>query len=98
MSAARNGRQVYCVISDQLGNSIQTNTVTLSMGKELKITKQLASAAIHNGERVNVSFTATGDDITYKWYFKDASSKKFSYTKTFTGNTYSIEMSSSKNG
>ena len=31
MNASRNGRQVYCVITDQYGNTVQTNTVTLNM-------------------------------------------------------------------
>ena len=31
MTAARNGRQVYCKISDKFGNTVQTKTVTLKM-------------------------------------------------------------------
>ena len=31
MSAARNGRQVYCVVTDKYGHSVKSNTVTLSM-------------------------------------------------------------------
>jgi len=31
MDSTRNGRQVYCVITDQYGNSVTTNTVTLKM-------------------------------------------------------------------
>jgi hypothetical protein len=31
MDASRDGRQVYCVITDQYGNSVTTDTVTLKM-------------------------------------------------------------------
>ena len=31
MNSARNGRQLYCVITDKYGNVVQTNTVTLKM-------------------------------------------------------------------
>ena len=37
MSKARKDRQVYCVVTDQYGNSGQTDTVTLSMQKKLDI-------------------------------------------------------------
>lgn len=30
MNSYRNGRQVYCVVTDQYGNSVTTDTVTLS--------------------------------------------------------------------
>ena len=31
MTAARDGRQIYCVITDMFGNTVKTNTVTLSI-------------------------------------------------------------------
>ena len=31
MTAARAGRQVYCIITDQYGNKVQTDTATLGM-------------------------------------------------------------------
>ena len=36
MTEARAGRQIYCVITDAHGNSVQTDTVTLNMITELK--------------------------------------------------------------
>ncbi|MBR4691594.1 MAG: hypothetical protein IKP17_02420, partial [Oscillospiraceae bacterium] len=32
LTAARNGNQVYCVVTDALGNTVQTNTVTMTIG------------------------------------------------------------------
>ena len=31
MTSARNGREVYCVVTDKYGNTAKSNTVTLSM-------------------------------------------------------------------
>ncbi len=32
LTAARNGNQVYCVVTDGEGNTVQTNTVSMSIG------------------------------------------------------------------
>ena len=31
MDSTRNGRQIYCVVTDKYGNSVQSDTVTISM-------------------------------------------------------------------
>ena len=98
MSAARNGRQVYCVITDKYGNSVTTNTVTLSMGTPLKIVTQPESVTVKNGETAKVTVKASGDGLTYKWYYKNAGASKFSYTSSFTGSSYSVKMSSTRSG
>ena len=41
---------------------------------------------------------ATGDGLTYEWYYKNAGASKFSKTTSFAGNTYSVEMNSSCDG
>ncbi len=96
MDATRSGRQVYCVITDQYGNSVQTNTVTLGM--KVSIAKQPVNSIVVNGATAKVTFTATGEGLTYKWYFKNKGDSKFSLTTTFTGNTYSAQMNSTRAG
>ena len=32
LTDARNGNQVYCVVTDGAGNSVRTNTVTMTVG------------------------------------------------------------------
>ena len=98
MSASRSGRQVYCVITDRFGNSITTDTVTLHMGSGATIVKQPANAVAKSGKKATVTLEATGDGLTYTWYFKNPGSSKFSKTSTFTGNTYSVTMDASRNG
>jgi len=98
MTSARAGRQIYCVVTDKYGNTATTDTVTLNMGTSLKITKQPVSVTVASGASVYVSFTATGDDLTYTWYFKDAGAAKFSKTTSFTGNYYKTTMTPARAG
>ncbi len=98
MKSARDGRQVYCVITDKYGNSVKSNVVTLTMKKPAKITKQPVSVSVSKGKTAKVSVTATGDGLKYKWYFKDKDSSKFSASSTFKGSTYTADMTASRNG
>ena len=98
MTSARAGRQIYCVVTDKYGNSVKSNTVTLGMGNTVKITKQPVSVSAAKGTAATVSVTATGDGLTYKWYFKNPSATSFTYTSSFTSNSYSVSMDSTRNG
>jgi len=98
MNATRAGRQLYCVVTDKYGQSVKTNIVTISMATAPKITKQPVSARVANGALAKVNFTATGEGLTYKWYFKDKTASKFSLTTTFTGNNYSATMNATRSG
>ena len=98
MDSTRSGRQVYCVVTDKYGNSIKSKTVTLKMGNFAKITKQPTNAAAANGSKATVNLTAVGDGLTYKWYFKNSGAAKFSYTSSFSSNTYSVLMDGTRSG
>ena len=100
MNESRDGRQVYCVVTDKYGNSVTTDTVTINMEKavELKITSQPVSVTVAEGEKAKVTFTAEGDGLTYEWYYAAAGSTQFLKTASFTGNTYAVDMSTSRDG
>ena len=99
MTRARAGRQVYCVITDQYGNFVITDTVTLGMEETpLKITQQPVSVQVAPGEKARVSVKAEGVDLTYQWYFRNAGMDEFLLTTSFTGNYYSIDMNASRAG
>ena len=99
MNDARNGRQVLCRVYDKYGNVVQTNTVKLSMEKStVKITQQPVSVTVANGATAKVTVKATGDGLTYRWYFKNVGDTKYYYTSSFTGNTYSVTMNEARNG
>ena len=83
-------RQVYCVITDQYGNSVQTKTVYLRMAAT--ITQQPQTVSVASGVKAKVPMEAIGDGLTYTWYYKNASATK--YTKSsVTKSTYSVTMS-----
>ena len=98
MDSTVNGRQLYCVVKDKFGNTVQSNTATLKMAAAVKITKQPASVSVLKGEMAAAKVTATGDGLTYKWYYKNKGASKFTYTDGFKGNTYSIEMTDARDG
>ncbi len=98
MNSTRNGRQVYCVITDKYGNKVTTETVTLTMHTALKITKQPVSVSAANGATATVTISAAGEGLTYKWYYKSKGMTAFAVTTSFVGNTYSVEMNASRDG
>ena len=99
MTSASNGRQVYCVVSSVMyGESIQSETATMTMKYVAKITKQPASVKAANGKSITITVQATGDGLTYQWYYKDKGASKFTLTNTFKGNTYTTTMNDVRNG
>ena len=98
MSSTRDSRQIYCVVTDKYGNTATTNTVTLNLKTVAKITKQPQSVSAVSGAKATVSFSAEGDGLTYKWYYKNKSATKFSLTTAFKSHYYSVDMNSSRAG
>jgi len=95
MSEAKNGRQVYCEITDMFGNKVKTATVTL--GTPVTITKQPTNASATIGTNILTSVKAEGHGLKYQWYYCEyggTTFKKSSVTKA----TYYYEMTESKAG
>ena len=96
------GREVYCEITDQYGNTARTRTATLGViypdGYEAPaITVQPEPVCVDAGEKAAVTFTASGEDLTYQWYGRDPGQEKF-WKSSITGTTYSITMCPEKSG
>jgi len=98
MDATRDGRKVYCVITDKYGNTVKTNTVTLSMKSGLAITKQPTNVTVANGEKAATTVTATGEGLTYTWYYTSNGKTTEFYKSSVTGATYSTTMDSTRDG
>jgi len=98
MNATRDGRQIYCLITDKYGNTAQTDIVTISIASELAITLQPVSVTVAEGTKAVVTLKATGDGLTYEWYYKNAGATKFTKTTAFTGTTYTVEMNAARDG
>jgi len=97
MTSERDGRQVYCVITDKYGNTVQTNTVTLLTEKTVKIITQPENASGLVGDTLTVSITATGDGLTYQWYLKNPGASNFAKSSV-TSDTYSVKLGESMDG
>ena len=103
MDATRDGRQVYCVITDAYGRSVTTNTVTLSMaqsstGTPLKIVTQPTSVTVANGKTAKATVVAQGDGLTYEWYYTSNGTTSKFYKSSTTTASYSTTMDSSRDG
>ena len=97
MKSTTKGRQVYCVVKDKYGNSVKSNTVTLNMGNPATITKQPTNAAAASGKKITVKISATGDGLTYTWYYKNKGASSYSKS-SITTNTYSVTSKTAVNG
>ncbi len=89
------GRKVYCVVSDKYGNSVKSDTATLSV--TATITKQPGNVTAKSGQKVKITVSAVGDKLKYQWYYKDADDSKFTKSSTKTA-TYAATMSAKRAG
>ena len=87
-----NGREVYCVITDENGNTVTTETVMMSRpARQLQIVEQPEDVAVAIGEKVVITVEAEGEGLTYQWYYRNKNGKTFA-TSSYKGKTYSISM------
>ena len=98
MDASRAGRKVKCIVKDKYGNSVTTAAATLIMGNKVKITSQPTSVAVNKGETAKVTVGATGDGLTYTWYYLNKGESKYTKTDSFKGNTYAVTMTAARDG
>lgn len=96
MTKARNGREIYCVITDAYGNTVTTDTVKLIAvpSEELKLLNQTYESAAM-GERYCLTVEAQGDGLKYQWYFRNAGSDKW-YKSSVKDNTYDDVMTKAR--
>ena len=87
-----NGRQVYCVITDQYGNSVTTETATITRSAlPVQITEQPSDVYAEMGETFSVKVKAEGEGLTYQWYYKNANGKSFA-ASSIKKSSYSSKM------
>lgn len=89
LTAKSKNRRVYCVVTDAYGNRVQSKTVF--MRERVDITTQPKSVTTRYGKTAKVTVKATGDDLTYTWYFKNFGGTKFKKSSV-TSATYSCKM------
>ena len=99
MTDEHNDRQIYCVITDANGRQVTTDVVTLSLipDDQLQIISQPTTVEGIMNEFVSVELNVQGSDLSYKWYYKDATQTKF-YTSSITASAYKVKMLPERNG
>ena len=95
MSSKTKDRQVYCVVKDKYGKTVETKKVFLRMAAS--ITTQPKTVTVAKNKTAKVTVKAAGDGLTYTWYVKDKGAKKFTKTTVKTA-SYSAKMTSKVNG
>ena len=92
MQSYMHNRQVYCVITDQYGNSVTTEVATITRPPvELKILTQPTAVYAAKGEKFSISFDVQGDGLTYQWYYKEGYMKDFKLSSNKTS-AYAYSM------
>ena len=89
MVSFRVGRQYYCEITDQYGNTVRTETVKSTT--DLKILDQPQSVEVEIGEKAVITIAAIGEGLQYQWYYKNKNDEDFSVS-SYKGKTYSMTM------
>jgi len=98
MNATRAGRQIYCVITDALGNTVTSDIVTLTCDiAELKILEQPTDASAALNKTVSTTVKVQGEGLKYQWYIRNAGSTTFSKSST-TSATYITTMNATRAG
>ena len=100
MADKYDGWQYRCLISDMSGGSIVSDTVTIHLGNIVSITEQPVDFVGLVGDVATYSVGATGDGLTYQWYYKSPSSTSFTKSGSASGktDTYTITLTSKHEG
>ena len=96
MDKKKDGRSVYCLVTDENGNSVKSNTVTMRIPRP-KIVQQPENCTVSIGERISITVAAEGENLRYQWYYRNKGGSKFKKS-SITGDTYHTTMSKSKDG
>ena len=98
MQTYMHNRQVYCVITDVNGDSVQTETATITRPPvALTIIEQPQDAQANIGEKFSISPKVEGDGLTYQWYVKESGAKAFKVSSNKTA-SYAYTMQSYMKG
>ena len=92
-----NGRQLYCEITDRAGFTVRTEPVTLTVTAPLAVTVQPVSAEAEKGGKASFTVKASGDGLTYRWYYKARGADDFT-PSVCTGPAWTFTAVAAANG
>ena len=98
MTSARHNRELYCVVTDAWGNTVETSPVVVIMAiprHELAITAQPENESVKMGEMFCVTVDAQGDELKYQWYWRNVGSETWNVSGQ-RDNTYDDVMTKAR--
>ncbi|MBR6627730.1 MAG: hypothetical protein IKL04_07125, partial [Lachnospiraceae bacterium] len=99
-TAARNGYQYRCVITDGSGNKVTSNGATLTVAPALTITSQPVSQSVTKGASAVFKVEASGSNLSYQWQVKTSSASGWA-NSGMTGsksNSITVQGTAARNG
>ncbi len=98
-TAARNGQQYRCVVTNDLGSATSGEAMLTVLSKPA-IKAQPESVRADCGDMAKFTVAATGSNLTYQWQYQKAGSSTW-YNSTLAGNktaTLTVEATEARNG
>ena len=89
MTSKVKGRRVYCVVTDQYGNKVQSKTFILR--ESVSIATQPKTTTVKKNVTAKATVKAKGDGLKYTWYLKNEGAKKYTKSAIIKA-TYSVKM------
>ena len=96
LTGARNGNQVYCVVTDAYGNTARTGAVRMRVAAPV-IVAQPEDYVGPAGSTASFTVQASGSGLSFQWYVKKPTARKFSRS-SITGATYSVTLTEARSG
>ena len=92
------GFNVYCVVKDASGSTLRSETATMTVGtvQEFAITSQPQSVTVAHGETATFTVEATGEGLSYAWYYNNPKTNSRFYKSSNTTPTYSVTADAAK--
>ena len=92
-TAARNGFQYRCIVTDSNGNSVVSSAATLRI-TGVKIASDPQDQTVEAGQTARFTVTAYGEGLTYQWQYKIAGTSKWRDSSPATAgyNTAELEV------
>ena len=82
------GIQLYCRITDAAGATVNSSSAKITLTQGIEITSQPKGGYAERGRTATFSVKATGEGLTYQWYFKKTAQTAWNVWK---GHTSAVE-------
>ena len=91
---AINGYKYRCIVTNSCGNSVTSNTVTLTVKSvnEIELVKLPTDITAANGTIAKFSITATGSGLTYQWQYQKPDTATWVNSTSTSGTTATFSV------